>query len=145
VKSDTIIRYKCDKNDVALLNFLQVANSDRFVIAPNDIFDTIKEHFRNYPDLKRRNELLVQAYLKIGENERENIYRNIHEKTIDDGETIYHTYHYPININDFKNYNKTLIFKIKKVCRIKDDMENYINTFTPGGELLSVPKDALSI
>jgi hypothetical protein len=139
-KSGAIIRYKCNKNDVALLNFLQIANSDRFIISSNDILDTIKKHFRNYPDLKRRNELLTQAYLKISENKEENIYKKIREKTIDGGEMIYHTYHYPISINNIKNYNKTLIFKIQKVCRIKDDMENYINTLTPNSELLLLSK-----
>jgi len=113
----SLIHYKCNNEDVEVLNNLQIMNSYRFIISEYNISEKLNKFFLQNKELNNRNTNILSEFYKIDESKSHFIYSN--KAKLTESDEILQRYHKPeINLYRSKNFHKSLLYKIQQCARL---------------------------
>lgn len=117
-KMINLIHHRCNKEDIDVLNFLQIINSNRFIISGNDISKYLANIFLHNQDLNYRNCNCITEYYKTAETNEHYIYSKIISSN-DQNDIIQRYHKKEINIYRTKNFHRSLLYRIQQASRLR--------------------------
>ncbi|MGL1894613.1 MAG: DUF4238 domain-containing protein [Spirochaetaceae bacterium] len=137
-----LVQYKCNIRDVEFLNYLQIANCDRFLISSDNKKEMINNYFTSYPELIDRNNICSDLYIKTGSDQKIEIFQKIKNNEIINEKCDFmpHVYNLNLKYTNFSKLYRTIIYKIQKIARVSINPNPLLNKEHLYGNKLYIEK-----